>query len=76
MVLVRLYTDGGLPEHEENLNFERERFGTIALPFYVLATPEDQVIDVFPGLTRNAEEFVGFLQKGATNSAALVVENR
>lgn len=64
MVLVRLYTDGGLPEHEENLNMERDRFGTIALPYYVLVTPEDEVIDVFPGLTRDEAEFVGFLRKG------------
>jgi thiol:disulfide interchange protein DsbD len=72
MVLVRLYTDGGLPEHEANLNMERDRFGTIALPFYVLVTPEDEVIDVFPGLTRNEAEFVGFLRKGIRQETSKV----
>jgi len=67
-VLVRLYTDGGEPEHEENMRFEQERFGTIALPYYALVTPEDQVIATFPGLTRNVGEFVDFLEKGLSRN--------
>ncbi len=63
-VLVRLYTDGPDREHEENLNFERDRFGTIALPFYAVVSPDDQVIATFPGLTRNSGQFVSFLKKG------------
>ncbi|MFQ5739734.1 MAG: protein-disulfide reductase DsbD family protein [Acidobacteriota bacterium] len=63
-VLVRLYTDGGKPEHAENLEFERERFGTIALPFYAILNPKDQIVATFPGLTRNAGKFVSFLEKG------------
>lgn len=63
-VLVRLYTDGGAPEHERNLRFEQERFATIALPFYAVMSPEDEALITFPGLTRNAEEFVAFLQEG------------
>ena len=65
-VLVRLYTDGNQPEHAENLRFERERFGTIALPLYALMTPEDKIISTFPGLTRDKNEFVGFLREGLT----------
>ncbi|GIS36109.1 MAG: hypothetical protein Ct9H90mP7_1170 [Candidatus Neomarinimicrobiota bacterium] len=34
MTLVQLYTDGG-PNHRENQNYEIERFGTAALPYYV-----------------------------------------
>jgi thiol:disulfide interchange protein len=63
-VRVRLYTDGGEPVHEANQRFEQERFKTIALPFYALMTPDDEVIATFPGLTRNSNEFVEFLQKG------------
>ncbi len=64
-VLVRLYTDGNQPEHRENLRFERERFGTIALPLYALMSPQDEIIATFPGLTRDKNEFVRFLREGS-----------
>ena len=63
-VLLRLYTDGGKPEHEANLKMEQNRFQTIALPLYALLTPADEIIATFPGLTRNEKEFVAFLEKG------------
>ncbi|MFB3903849.1 MAG: protein-disulfide reductase DsbD family protein [Acidobacteriota bacterium] len=63
-VLVRLYTDGPEAVHERNLEFERERFGTIALPYYAIMSPDDQVIATFPGLTRDPSAFVSFLKKG------------
>lgn len=63
-VLVRLYTDGADPEHEANRRLESERFGTIALPFYVLLSKDDKLIDTFPGLTRNPDRFIEFLRGG------------
>jgi thiol:disulfide interchange protein DsbD len=63
-VLVRLYTDGGEPEHERNQAFEQERFGTIALPYYAIISPEDITLATFPGLTRDKQEFIDFLRKG------------
>lgn len=63
-VLVQLYTDGIKQEHEENLRFEQERFGTIALPLYAVMSSQDEVISTFPGLTRNSEKFIGFLKDG------------
>ena len=69
--LVRLYTDGGKPEHEANLQMEKERFRTIALPLYALMTPDDQIIDTFPGLTRNEDEFISFLERGLASSGIL-----
>ncbi len=63
-VLVRLYTDGPEQEHEENLRFEEERFGTIALPYYAVMSPADEILVTFPGLTRVVEDFVGFLDRG------------
>ncbi len=62
--LVRLYTDGTKPEHVENLEMERDRFQTIALPLYALMTPNDEIIDTFQGLNRNEQEFVLFLEQG------------
>jgi thiol:disulfide interchange protein len=63
-VLVRLYTDGPLEVHEQNLRFERERFGTIALPYYAIMSSDDQVIATFPGLTRDSSSFIAFLKRG------------
>ena len=63
-VLVRLYTDGTELEHEENLRFEQDRFGTIALPLYAVMSPQDKILGTFPGLTRNREEFINFLENG------------
>ena len=62
-VLVRLYTDGAGEEHEANRNLESDRFGTIALPYYVVLSKDDKVIGTFPGLTRNPEQFVQFLEE-------------
>jgi thiol:disulfide interchange protein DsbD len=69
-VLVRLYTDGGEAQHERNQKLERERFGTIALPFYALISAEDTTLATFPGLTRDADEFIAFLRQGLQTSAA------
>lgn len=63
-ILVRLYTDGTEPEHEANQRFERERFGTIALPFYAVMSPQDEALATFPGLTRDRGEFIRFLESG------------
>ncbi len=72
-VLVRLYTDGGEPEHEANLEFERDRFGTIALPLYALLSPQDEILATFPGLTRNEGEFVAFLESGLKGTESELV---
>lgn len=63
MTLVQLYTDGG-PNHKENQIYEIERFGTAALPYYVILSPNDEVISTFPGMTRNINDFIDFLDSG------------
>ncbi len=63
MILVQLYTDGG-PNHRENQQYEIDRFGTAALPFYVILSPNDDVITTFPGMTRSLDDFLDFLDKG------------
>ncbi|MFQ6615462.1 MAG: cytochrome c biogenesis protein CcdA [Fidelibacterota bacterium] len=71
-VLVRLYTDGMQPEHKANLKFEQERFGTIALPLYAIMSQDDQILGTFPGLTRDADEFIGFLNRGLSANQVVV----
>tara|TARA_Y100000590_G_scaffold121910_1_gene139592 strand:+ start:20358 stop:22223 length:1866 start_codon:yes stop_codon:yes gene_type:complete len=63
MILVQLYTDGG-PNHREKQQYEIDRFGTAALPFYVILNPNDEVITTFPGMTRNLDDFLDFLDEG------------
>ena len=63
-ILVRLYTDGQGEMYDRNRAFQEDRFGTIALPYYVTLSPDETVMGTFPGLTRNPEEFVGFLGDG------------
>ena len=36
MVKVRLYTDGAAASAEKNAKLQEDRFGTVALPLYVL----------------------------------------
>ena len=62
-VLVQLYTDGG-ENYREKQQYEIDRFGTAALPYYVILTPEDDVVAKFPGLTRDLKKFIQFLDKG------------
>ena len=63
LILVHLYTDGG-EKHKEYQQYEIERFGTAALPYYVILSPQDEVLATFPGLTRDVDEFLDFLDKG------------
>ncbi len=63
LTLVQLYTDAG-PKHKENQLYEIDRFGTAALPFYVILTPEDEIISTFPGMTRKLDDFIDFLDSG------------
>ncbi|MEE8341345.1 MAG: cytochrome c biogenesis protein CcdA, partial [Candidatus Neomarinimicrobiota bacterium] len=62
-VLVKLYTDGG-KNHREKRQYEIDRFGTAAQPFYVILDGTDLEIARFPGMTHDANEFVKFLNKG------------
>ncbi len=62
-VLVDLYTDGTDAESESNQQLEEKRFGTVSEPFYAIVDPDEHTIATFPGLTRNASEFVTFLKR-------------
>jgi thiol:disulfide interchange protein DsbD len=62
-VLTRLYTDGDGEIYERQQQLEQDMFGTVALPFYAIIDANGKAIATFPGLTRNVQEFVEFLQK-------------
>jgi thiol:disulfide interchange protein len=69
-VLVDLYTDGTDNESEQNQQLEEKRFGTVAIPFYAIVDPDEHTVATFPGLTRNASEFVTFLKSRGENKVA------
>ena len=62
-VLVKLYTDGKEETHSKNRKLEIERFGTAALPYYVILTSDDKLISTFPGMDINSENFINFLKQ-------------
>lgn len=69
-VLAELYTDReDTPENQKsdelNGQLQAEKFGTVALPLYAIVDPGGNILAKFPGLTRDKQEFVQFLQKGA-----------
>ncbi|HTC88137.1 MAG TPA: thioredoxin family protein, partial [Bryobacteraceae bacterium] len=69
-VLLDLYTDGTDAESEQNQQLEETRFHTVAEPFYAIVDPDERTIATFPGLTRNASEFVTFLKTRASGVAS------
>ena len=62
-VRVRLYTDGQGEVYDRNRVFQQSRFGTVALPFYAIVSPDDRVIAEFAGLTRDRALFRLFLEQ-------------
>lgn len=67
-VPVRLLTD----VEEKWSEMQVKRFGTAALPFYAIISPEDSPVARFEGLTRDHEEFLTFLGKGLTRPDSAV----
>ncbi|MBI5648529.1 MAG: thioredoxin family protein [Ignavibacteriae bacterium] len=68
-VMVRLYTDGRGEQYDRNRVLQESRFGTVALPLYVIMSSDDTHLGTFPGLTRKPEEFVSFLQAGLRDAS-------
>ena len=60
-VLVRLYTDGGT-NYQRWQQMQIRRFQTVALPFYVILTPQNQVVATQAGLISDSKKFLEFLQ--------------
>lgn len=69
-VLAELYTDReDTPENqkadERNGQLQVDKFGSAALPLYAIVDPNGNKLAQFGGLTRDKQEFIGFLQRGA-----------
>lgn len=71
-VLVRLYTDGRDEVNKKNQKMQLDRFKTVALPYYAIYTPQESLVAKFDGMTREAEQFAEFLQKGLDAKAVAV----
>ena len=61
-VLARLFTDGEGEVYENQMDYQKEKFGTIALPLYAVLDGEGNTISTFLGLTRDRAEFLEFLK--------------
>ncbi len=57
---ARLFTDGG-ENAGNNLKLQIDRFNTVALPFYVILSPDGRPLKRFSGISRNPGEFLDFL---------------
>jgi thiol:disulfide interchange protein DsbD len=64
-VRVRLYTDGAGKIFEDQQKMQQKMFGTVALPYYAVVDANGNSRATFPGLTRNAADFISFLVKGS-----------
>ncbi len=60
-ILVELYTDGTDAASEQNQKVQESRFATAAIPFYVILDADGKTVRGFPGLTKDAQEFLKFL---------------
>jgi thiol:disulfide interchange protein DsbD len=64
-VRVRLYTDGAGKIYKDQQKMQQKMFGTVALPYYAVVDANGNSRATFPGLTRNAADFISFLVKGS-----------
>jgi thiol:disulfide interchange protein len=63
-VRVRLYTDGRGEPYRTFQQMEQSLFGTVALPYYAVMSPEGTPTVGFGGLTRDPSLFIAFLRTG------------
>jgi hypothetical protein len=68
---VKLYTDDEKNQaaSDRYVKLQEERFQSAALPFYVLLTPDNQVIATH-SFDRNIETFAAFLEMGQAKRSA------
>jgi thiol:disulfide interchange protein len=60
-VLVRFFTDREGQPYQGKQQMEMDRFDSVALPLYAILTPSGEIKASFPGLTRDPNEFLRFL---------------
>ena len=62
-VLAQLYTDGG-EFSEQNQQLQIERFRTLALPYYVILSPDNAVLAKHAGIMPSPTDFLAWLAQG------------
>ena len=60
-ILIKLFTDGG-PNHREYQKMEVDRYGTSALPFYVVLDSNEKEVNRFHGMDPDINKFIRFLE--------------
>ncbi len=65
-ILVKLYTDLGADARKNQL-IQSDRYNTVALPFYAVLSQTGETIVTLPGLDRDVNNFISFLEKGKLN---------
>ncbi|HEY8461566.1 MAG TPA: cytochrome c biogenesis protein CcdA, partial [Blastocatellia bacterium] len=77
-VLAELFTDRETAEHkasdEKNADLQTTKYNSAALPLYVIISPDEKPLAVFPSMTRDKQEFIGFLQRGASRFEQLTAK--
>lgn len=69
-VLARLWTDGEGKIYEDQQAFQEKQFGTVALPLYAIVTAQGKPLLTKSGVTRDPQEFIGFLRAAYSPIAA------
>jgi len=69
-VLVDLYTDGNDAASQLNQKLEEQKFGTIAIPFYVIYDADGTVVANYPELTRDTNQYAAFLNTPSAPAAS------
>jgi thiol:disulfide interchange protein DsbD len=70
-VLVELFTDGADAESDANQKLQLAKVQTVAIPYYMIVDPAENVVATFPGLTKDSGEFQAFLNRTAATPVAL-----
>jgi thiol:disulfide interchange protein DsbD len=63
-VRLRLYTDGQGETYRRYQRLEESLFGTVALPYYAVFSPDGRPVVGFGGLTRDPDQYLAFLRQG------------
>ena len=61
-VPVELFTDGTDAASQKFNAYQQEKFGTVAIPYYAVVTPDGEIQGRLEGLERDPAKFAAFLE--------------
>jgi thiol:disulfide interchange protein len=67
---VWLHTDGTDANSRKYAELQRQEFGTVALPLYVVVTPDGKEVARLEGLERDPAVFAAFLRRAREKAAS------